>query len=82
MTAHATNSRVLTFFAGDIILVTLWLWLSSSAVHGGVLRQIRELEDEVVPACLTYRLNSLIHVDCSDRDLTELPEGINENVKT
>lgn len=38
------------------------------------------IEDQTNPLCQTYTLNSLRHVDCSYRDLTELPDGLDYEV--
>ncbi|CAH0405514.1 unnamed protein product [Chilo suppressalis] len=65
---------------GDIILVTAWMWLLPLVVQAGTIRRKREERDDISP-CLTYKLNSLIHIDCTNRDLTELPDGLNTNVQ-
>ncbi|CAH0767015.1 unnamed protein product [Diatraea saccharalis] len=56
------------------------MWLLPLVVQAGVTRRKREDDDTSNP-CISYKLDSLIYVDCTNRDLTELPNSINENVQ-
>lgn len=44
---------------------------------GVMKRQADELED---PPCRTYTLNGLLHLDCSNRGLKDLPEELDYTV--
>ncbi|CAH2102785.1 unnamed protein product [Euphydryas editha] len=40
-----------------------------------------EFQDQRDDSCLTYVHDSLLHIDCSDRGLTDLPEGLDTNAQ-
>lgn len=55
------------------------LWLLPVTVSSGVLR---ELEDYTDDPCRVYNMDNLIHLDCSYRGLSELPDGLDYNVSS
>ncbi|XP_063838725.1 leucine-rich repeat-containing G-protein coupled receptor 5-like [Ostrinia nubilalis] len=60
---------------GEFLTLVISIWLLP-LTKGGPIRRTREVEADL-PQCLSYILNSKLHVDCSDRELTELPEDLN-----
>ncbi|OWR53488.1 leucine-rich transmembrane protein [Danaus plexippus plexippus] len=54
------------------------LWLLPVTVSSGVLR---ELEDYTDDPCRVYNMDNLIHLDCSYRGLSELPDGLDYNAQ-
>ncbi|KAL4716538.1 hypothetical protein ACJJTC_010202 [Scirpophaga incertulas] len=66
--------------SGAILLVSLYILLPV-ATNAGVIRQKRDLDDDTTLTCLTQTLKSIVQVDCSDKGLTELPDGIDKNVQ-
>ncbi|KAM3967598.1 uncharacterized protein ACR2FA_011151 [Aphomia sociella] len=61
----------------DVILLTLWIWMLPAMVKAGVLR---DLGMDDIP-CHTFTLGNLLHHDCSDMGLSELPTGLNHGAQ-
>lgn len=62
--------------ASGVVLTTLWLWLVPSLVYAGVIQRLTT-DNMENPPCRTYTLNGLLHMDCSNRGLKELPNELN-----
>lgn len=58
--------------------MSLWLWLLPAMVSSAISPEFQEEQDD---SCTTYVHDSLLHLDCSDRGLTDLPEGLNTDVR-
>ncbi|CAK1544545.1 unnamed protein product [Leptosia nina] len=56
----------------DVGLILSVLWLLPQ-VQSGVLRDVMDYQEEL---CRTYTLQDLLHLDCSDRGLSDLPDNI------
>ena len=60
----------------DVLIPALLVWLVPALVSAGVVkRQADEMEDNLQP-CRSYVMNSLIHLDCSNRGLKDLPDHL------
>lgn len=62
--------------ASDVVLSALLVCLIPVLVSAGVVkRQAEDLEDTMSP-CRTYVMNGLLHLDCSNRGLKDLPDEL------
>lgn len=61
-----------------IIYRIIWTSLLLVAANAGVLRQ---LEDDQEESCTTYIRDDVLYLDCSDKELVELPEELDNNVR-
>ena len=61
-----------------IIYRIIWSSLLLVAASAGVLRQ---LEDDQEESCTTYIRDDVLYLDCSDKELVELPEELDNNVR-
>ncbi|XP_075970108.1 uncharacterized protein LOC142972735 [Anticarsia gemmatalis] len=64
----------------DVIRTALCIWLVTALAGAGVVRRQAE-EDLDEPPCRSYTLGGLLHLDCSNRGLKELPEGLDYNAQ-
>ncbi|KAJ8735399.1 hypothetical protein PYW07_007019 [Mythimna separata] len=62
--------------ASDVILPALLVWLLPTLVSAGVVRRQAEDLEERSPPCLSYVMDGLLHLDCSNRGLKELPDEL------
>ncbi|XP_026496561.1 leucine-rich repeat-containing G-protein coupled receptor 4 isoform X1 [Vanessa tameamea] len=61
-----------------LLIVSLWLWLLPAMVLSGVPR---EMEEDTEDSCRSYIHENLLYIDCSDRGLNDLPEGLDINAQ-
>ncbi|XP_052737662.1 uncharacterized protein LOC112046156 [Bicyclus anynana] len=60
------------------IFLSLWLWLLPATV---LLSPVPELQEEQEEHCRTYTHEDLLHLDCTDRGLSDLPSGLDYNAQ-
>nr|XP_021200360.2 leucine-rich repeat-containing G-protein coupled receptor 5 [Helicoverpa armigera] len=63
--------------ASDVILTALLLCLMPTLLSAGVVkRQAEDEQDLEDQPCRTYTLNGLLHLDCANRGLKDLPDDL------
>ncbi|CAH0592284.1 unnamed protein product [Chrysodeixis includens] len=60
--------------ASDVLQSGLSIWLVISLVSAGVVR--RQADDLDEQPCVSFMMNGLLHLDCSNRGLKDLPDEL------